>query len=409
MQPKQPFRGWRVVAGAFAVAVFGWGLGFYGPPIYLHALIEARGWSVGLVSAATTVHFLAGALLVTRLNALYLRFGLAAVTRAGTVALAIGLLGWAVAQAPWQLFLATLLTGCGWVTLGAAAINAMVAPWFVRQRPRALSMAYNGASVGGIVFAPLWVLLIGLMGFPLAALAVGVAAILLVGGFAVRLVALPPAAFGQLPDGEPPGAPPPPPAPARDAAALRRDAGFRSLATGMALALVAQIGLLAHLFSLIAVPLGAGLAGIVAGLATVAAILGRTTFGWLMPAGADRRRWAAASLAVQMVGVLQLGASGLDDPVLILSGVLLFGCGIGNATSLPPLIAQAEFAPAEAARVVPLIVAIAQAAYAFAPAVFGVAREAGGTAALLALTILVQALACGAYLLGRSACRDIRQ
>jgi hypothetical protein len=27
------FYGWRVVAAAFVLAVFGWGLGFYGPPI----------------------------------------------------------------------------------------------------------------------------------------------------------------------------------------------------------------------------------------------------------------------------------------------------------------------------------------------------------------------------------------
>jgi len=37
-----PFFGWRVVAGTFVLAVFGWGLGFYGPPVYLHAVQEAR-------------------------------------------------------------------------------------------------------------------------------------------------------------------------------------------------------------------------------------------------------------------------------------------------------------------------------------------------------------------------------
>ena len=36
------------------------------------------------------------------------------------------------------------------VIIGAAAINAIVAPWFVRRRPAALSAAYNGASVGGV-------------------------------------------------------------------------------------------------------------------------------------------------------------------------------------------------------------------------------------------------------------------
>ena len=44
--PRDPFFGWRVVWGAFVLAVFGWGLGFYGPPIYLHTLVERNGWPV---------------------------------------------------------------------------------------------------------------------------------------------------------------------------------------------------------------------------------------------------------------------------------------------------------------------------------------------------------------------------
>ncbi|MFO1061365.1 MAG: hypothetical protein U1E53_30905, partial [Dongiaceae bacterium] len=132
------FDGWRVVAGAFVLAIFGWGLGFYGPPIFLETVTVGRGWPVGLVSAAVTVHFLAGALLVANLPRLHARFGLPAVTRAGACSLALGLAGWAAAAQPWQLFPAALLSGCGWVTMGAAAINAIVAPWFVADRPRAL-------------------------------------------------------------------------------------------------------------------------------------------------------------------------------------------------------------------------------------------------------------------------------
>ena len=28
------FYGWRVVGAAFVLAVFGWGMGFYGPPVF---------------------------------------------------------------------------------------------------------------------------------------------------------------------------------------------------------------------------------------------------------------------------------------------------------------------------------------------------------------------------------------
>ena len=40
------FYGWQVVGAAFVLAFFGWGLGFYGPPVYLHAVREARGFSL---------------------------------------------------------------------------------------------------------------------------------------------------------------------------------------------------------------------------------------------------------------------------------------------------------------------------------------------------------------------------
>ncbi len=77
------FYGWNVVATAFVVAIFGWGVGFYGPPVFLKAVQDLRGWPVALVSAAITVHFLMGALAVANTPRLYRRFGLARVTAAG--------------------------------------------------------------------------------------------------------------------------------------------------------------------------------------------------------------------------------------------------------------------------------------------------------------------------------------
>ncbi|MGL4975001.1 MAG: MFS transporter, partial [Bosea sp. (in: a-proteobacteria)] len=338
------FFGWRIVAGAFVLAVFGWGLGFYGPPVYLHAVREARGWSIALVSAAVTVHYLAGVLVVANMPKLYKRFGLPTVTRVGSVVLALGLCGWAFAAEPWQLFLATLFSGCGWVTMGAAAINAIVSPWFIKLRPKALSTAYNGASIGGVIFSPLWVLLIGQFGFPLAAIIIGAVMIAVVWWLTASLVGFTPTDLNQQPDGEAAspasGAVTATSIAARPGSALWRSWQFRTLAAGMALGLFAQIGLLAHLFSLIVPALGASWAGMVAGLATASAIAGRTAFGWLMPADADRRVVASLSYGIQILGIIILLISGLGTPALIILGVLLFGFGIGNATSLPPLIAQ---------------------------------------------------------------------
>jgi hypothetical protein len=55
------FYGWRVVGTAFVLAALGWGIGFYGPPIYLQAIRKNRGWPVALISTAVTTHFVIGA------------------------------------------------------------------------------------------------------------------------------------------------------------------------------------------------------------------------------------------------------------------------------------------------------------------------------------------------------------
>jgi len=408
------FYGWRVVAAVFVLATFGWGVGFYGPPVYLHAVREARGWSLTVVSAAVSAHFLFGAIVIANLPKLYRRFGVARVTKFGSIAAAAGIAGWAVAREPWQLFAMTLLSGGGWVTMGAAAVNAIIAPWFVRHRPAALSLAYNGSSVGGIIFSPLWVAAIGLLGFPLAAGLIGLATITTIWTLANIYYCKTPEQLGLTADGHIAGVASTSatstwarPLPATQLWASR---SFVTLAAGMALGLFAQIGLIAHLFSLLVPALGAQLASIAAAAATAAAIAGRTFVGWLMPVGADRRLFGCASYFVQILGSVAFLLAAGDNLTLLLFGVALFGAGIGNTTSLPPLIAQVEFAKEDVSRVVPFIVAIGQGTYAFAPATFGFIREfapqwgatsAGAAPWLFIAAAAIQALAAAAFLLGR--------
>jgi len=406
------FCGWRVAWAAFVLAIFGWGVGFYGPPVYLHAIREARGWPLAVVSAAVTVHFLIGAVVAANLPRLYRRFGLPVASKAAALALAVGICGWAMATAPWQLFAATVLSGFGWGGMSAAAINAIVSPWFIRSRPAALGLAYNGGSIGGVIFSPLWVVAIQVMGFPIASAVVGGAMLLTVWVLADALFSKSPRQMGLMPDGDAPGAAPislhgpqVTPLPGR---LLWRNRRFLTLAAAMAIGLFAQIGLIAHLFSLLVPALGAPYAGLAMGGATAAAIVGRTLVGWLMPPDADRRLVACISYAVQIAGSMALlAAAGTHLPLLLL-GVILFGSGIGNATSMPPLIAQTEFVREDVPRVVALIVGIAQGTFAFAPVVFGLIRElapqttaSGEAPAVCIAAALLQALAIAAFLAGR--------
>jgi len=56
----QAYFGWKVVGAAFVLAVFGWGIGFYGPSVFLRTLHDERGWPIALVSAAITARASAG-------------------------------------------------------------------------------------------------------------------------------------------------------------------------------------------------------------------------------------------------------------------------------------------------------------------------------------------------------------
>ncbi len=411
---KPTFYGWRVVGAAFVLAVFGMGMGFHGPAVYLHAVQQRTGWPLALISTAVTVHFLVGAVVVANLPALYRRFGIPTVTKSGALLVAAGVFGWATATAPWQLFGATLLSGAGWVTMGVAAINAIVAPWFIRARPAALAMAYNGGNIGGVVFSPLWAASIGAFGFPAAAAAIGLVMAITMWILADLVFSRTPQQMRLMPDGDAPGTPE---IPVSSSAAkplpgplLWRDPRFLTLAAGMALGLFAQIGLIVHLFSLLVPALGATQAGLAIGLVTAMAIIGRTLIGWAMPADADRRLVASASYAVQIAGcVAFIAAAGTSVPLLLL-GVVLFGTGFGNGTWLPPLIAQVEFVTEDVPRVVALIVAISQATYAFAPVVFGLIREfsshavgveTGAAPTLFVIAAVVQGLAISAFLAGR--------
>ena len=246
------FFGWRVVGAAFVLAVLGWGSAFTG-----RRSTCRRSKRIGLARSSG----LGGRDDTFRSwcsrrgqsadppPTLWCRQG----NKAGAVLLAVGVFAWASAAAPWQLFVATLFSGAGWAAMGGAAVNAIVSPWFVRGRPAALSMAYNGASIGGVVFSPLWV--------------------------------------------------------AASAYSLDQ-APKSSYSAGLPLGLFAQIGLITHLFSLLAPALDPQPAALATGAVTASAIVGRTIVGWVMHPQSNRRIVACASYAAQIAGSIALVSRG---------------------------------------------------------------------------------------------------
>ena len=85
------YHGWLVVAAAFLIALYGFGIGFYGPGIYLVALNELHGWPTSELSSAITTYYVLGAtLLFFWVGPLFDRHGARKVVVVGTIAMACG-------------------------------------------------------------------------------------------------------------------------------------------------------------------------------------------------------------------------------------------------------------------------------------------------------------------------------
>jgi len=126
--------------------------------------------------------------------------------------------------------------------------------------------------------------------------------------------------------------------------------------------------MIVHLFALLVPALAAQIAGLTVGTIGLAVILGRSVLSRLLIW--ERLRLLSTLRFNSSVRAVFILAGG-ETILLLLRGVVLLGFGIGNGTSLPPLIAQVEFTKEDSARAAPAIIAIAQAISAIAPMTFG--------------------------------------
>ncbi len=379
------YHGWLVVAAAFLIAMFGFGLGFYGPGVYLVALEARHGWSVAEISPAITAYYVFGAtLLFFCVGPLFERWGARMVVAAGVVAMACGLMLLGLVARPWQVYAAFALMSVGWATTSGAAINIIVAPWFDERRGLAVSWAFNGASAGGVVAPPLLIFLITRFGLS-AALGITAAGIVVV-IIPVAALVLRPRRAGERDLADPISTDRTSPCAEPlhwHLATVLRNRSFVTISVPFALGLTAQVGFLTLQISYLLPLLGEFAAGWSVSLTTFAAVVGRVA-GGVVVNRADRRAVASGNFVVQALGMGILAAA--TGRAGLYLGCILFGLGVGNTTSLPGLIVHREFPKEHFSRVVGLVIAINQFSFAFGPSLLGEFRYlAGGyTGGLLA-------------------------
>jgi MFS family permease len=397
------FFGWRIVCLAFAIAFFAFGVGFYGVGVYLVALHARHGWPIASISLAITAYYVLGAAVTAVVGDAFERLGPRRVVAVAVSALAVGTLALPHLGRPWHLYGALAVMAVGWGGTSGAAINAVVAPWFSRRRGLAVSLAMNGATAGGAVMVPVLTALIAAVGFSSATAIVVSAMVVILLPLVFWLLHPGPAHLGLRPDGDaaPPGRPAhsPGPAPPLRRAQLIRSGHFWTLSAPFALGLFAQVAFLTHQMALLTPRLGGHRAALAVSLTALAAIVGRVLAG-LVADRADRRIVGCANFVVQAAAVAVL----ITDPPApaLYAASALFGLGVGNMTTFPALIVQAEYPAEHGSRIVSLVVAINQFTFAFGPGVLGALRDwSGAYESALVACIACELTAAVVVLLGR--------
>lgn len=394
------FYGWRIVAVCLVASVFANALGLFGAGVYLHALVEQKGWPTGLVSGAITLFYVMSALLLIPVGEILGRFGPQPIFALGISALAGGVAAIGHVAAPWQTYAAFLVMGVGWACLSMTAVATTLAPWFERHQGRAVSIASLGASVGGLAGVPVLLFGIDRLGFAATTTVGAASALLLMLPLAAFVLKRRPQDMGLLPDGAVAASAT---TSARAAAWNRRDAlrtaALRSVMAGFGIGMMVQVGFVTHQVSLLSPALGAAGTSIAVSVTAIAALLSRLVLARF----ADQMSARTTAAVMMMVAASSLAAMAVwPMPAMLVVGSMLMGMTIGNVTTLAPIIVRREFGAAAFGAVYGIASCVIQLATALGPSFYGLLHDAfGGYRVPLLLAATVDIGAALVVLAGR--------
>jgi len=371
---KTSFHGWRIVAACMAFVTISWSLGIFGIGVYVHALTDSQGFSIGTISTAVTTAYIVSALLMVGVGRFITRRGPRPVVAVGVLAMAAGVAAMPWCWQIWQVYAAFLTLGVGMACLSTNMVGSTLAPWFERLQGRAMSTAMLGASIGGMLATPLLMAGIRAWGFQTTAAAAAAVAVVVVLPLAAWVLKTRPQDVGQLPDGMP-ATRQDQPARAiawrlKEATATRQ---FRSHVIAFGVGQMVQIGFLSHHVSIAIPVLGAQGAAAAVFSAAAAAFFGRL----LLARYADRVDIRKVGAGVFLLAAASLIGMALSPgPWALMATSVSFGLTVGNVTTLSPMIIRREFGAASFGVVFGLAATLNQLSMALGPTVYGVLRDA---------------------------------
>lgn len=381
---RQPFYGWRVVQATLAIAFVAWSFALYGPSVYIHALSQARGWTIGSLSTGLTVAFFVNAASIGLVGTLIGQHGPRGVMSVGAVLMATGIACIGLSTELWQAITSFAIMGLGWSCLSTIAVSSTIAPWFEKHQGKAISTALLGASLGGMLGVPITLFLVDALGLTRAMLTIATLILFSVIPLSIFVLRRRPQDMGLLPDGaissNTAGLPD---SPVKAAHWTRKMAlktyALRSVIITFGLALMVQIGFLSQQVKLLQASITPSMTALTVFLSGTLAFSGRVVLARL----ADRvniRLTAAVVLWISAAGLLMAAlATFADSTAWLIAGVLLFGLNVGNLTTLPALIARREFGAAAFGKVFGITGTFMQLLTASGPAIFGLLHDRTGS------------------------------
>ncbi len=382
------FYGWVVVAAVFVVLTFAAGLGFYNATVYLQALVEEKGFSIGAASGATAVFFVVFGLAGIPIAWIVARYDPRWVIASGALIGGLALLLLGRVQELWQLYIVYMVFGLGFAASSFVPTTTLITRWFSERRALALSVATTGLSMGGILITPVSAGFIARDG--LSSVSPWLAGLFVIGiaPVAVLLIRPAPASVGLYPDGaEEPTAE----QSGGVVGVAYRDAvrtPFFALVTlGFALLLLTQVGGFAHLFPLVSGRAGATAAATAVSTVAFASIAGRFAGAWILQ-HLSPMRFTVALAVLQSAAIALLAIS--SSAITLLAGAILFGVTIGNVLILIPVVLVEEFGMRDYPSIYSVNQLLTTVGVAAGPILVGLLRDAtaGYVVPLLAATVV---------------------
>ena len=196
------YYGWYIAGLAFAAQFIG---GPYVFGVFLRPMTEDLGWSRGDFALANTAGVVVSGITGFIIGPSIDRYGGRWLMVGGAIIAGLSLVSLSVVHELWQyLGIRGLFFVVGSAGMGPLVVNTVLSKWFVRQRGRAIAVGAMGLSAGGIVLAPLTVVLVESMGWRTAWVVLGALIWVVIVLPAALIMKRQPEDVGLLPDGDTP-------------------------------------------------------------------------------------------------------------------------------------------------------------------------------------------------------------